>query len=258
VLRNRCRPKRFVAGGPIQKVLVDFYRCSSAALFSERAMTAGKKRLWIICGLSGDNEMDNMVAEIKRTDYTLRHLIMTAEHAVEGIAIIDLNGILRFVNTAWAVMHGCESSNELVGKPISQFHTEEQMKADVFAFIEETKDRGQLEGPIEHARRDGTVFPTHTKMTAVKDEAGRTIGLIIFVTDVSASRQTEDTLKQQAAGLRAANEQLQRQISERKQRENQLQEYCEGIEQQIAELAVAVDKVAQFGESAPQLLCHKT
>jgi hypothetical protein len=37
-----------------------------------------------------------------------------------------------------------------------------------------------------------------------------------------------------------------------------LQEYCEGIEQQIAELAVAVDKVAQFGESAPQLLCHKT
>ena len=237
--------------------------------------------------------MDNMVAEIKRTDYTLRHLVMIAEQAVEGIVVVDLRGILWFVNTAWARMHGYESSNELVGKPISMFHTEGQMKTDVFPFIEETKHRGRLEGPVEHSRRDGAVFPTQTKMTAVRDEAGRTIGLIVFVTDVSAGKQTKELLRQQAVGLKAANEQLQSQISEHKrmenqlqelrnqleqrtaeltaaseefqrqtaeheQTENELQEYCDGIEQQIAEVAAAVNKVIQFSASAPQLFCHKT
>lgn len=202
--------------------------------------------------------MDNMVAEIRRTDYTLRHLIMIAEHAIDGIAVIDLNGILRFVNTAWARMHGYDSSNELVGKPISRFHTEEQMKADVFDFIEETKHRGRLEGPIEHARKDGTVFHTRTKMAAVRDEMGRTVGLVVFAEDVSASKRTEDVLKQQAASLRAANEQLQRQISECKHRESELQEYCDGIAQQIVELATLVNKAPQFDELAPQLLCNKT
>lgn len=234
-----------------------------------------------------------MVAEIKRTDYRLRHLVMIAEQAVEGIAVVDLKGILWFANTAWARMHRYESGNELVGKPISLFHTNGQMKADVFPFIEEASRRGQLEGPIGHVRRDGTVFSTQTKMTAVKDEAGRTIGLVVFVTDVSESKQTEELLKQQAVGLRTANEQLKSQIGERKRMENQLreyrnrleqqiaelmavnkelqrqiaehervenelQEYCYGIEQQIAELAAAANKVIQFGASAPQLFCHKT
>jgi len=202
--------------------------------------------------------MDNMVAEIRRTDYTLRHLIMIAEHALDGIAIIDLNGILRFVNTAWARMHGYDSSNELVGKPISQFHTEEQMKADVFDFIEETEHRGRLEGPIEHAQKDGTVFPTRTKMAAVRDEMGRTVGLVVFAEDVSASKRTEDVLKQQAVSLRAANEQLQRQINECRRKEYELQEYCDGIAQQIVELATLVNKAPQFDELAPQLLCNKT
>jgi len=237
--------------------------------------------------------MSNMIAEIKRTEHTLRHLTMIAEQAVEGVAVVDLNGILWFVNTVWARMHGYESSNELIGKPISVFHTEDQMKTDVLPLIEETKHRGQLEGPIEHMRRNGTVFPTQTKMTTVKDETGRTIGLVVFVTDVSASKNIEELLKQQTAGLKAADEQLQSQITERRrvenelqkyrnrleQRtaelmaaseelqkqvtehervENELQEYCDSIEQQTTELAAAINKVIQFAASTPQLFCHKT
>jgi PAS domain S-box-containing protein len=237
--------------------------------------------------------MDNMVAEIKRTDYRLRHLVMIAEQAVEGIAVVDLKGILWFANTAWARMHRYESGNELIGKPISQFHTDGQMKADVFPFIEEAGRRGQLEGPVEHIRRDGMVFPTQTKMTAVRDETGRTIGLVLFVTDVSESKRTEELLKQRAAELKIANERLLSQISERKRMENQLreyrnrleqqiaelmtantelqrqvaeherveselQEYVDGIEQQIAELVAAVNKVVQFSASAPRVFCRKT
>jgi len=153
--------------------------------------------------------MDNIIAAHKRVELALRHLAMTAEQAEEGIALIGLNGTIQFVNAAWARMHGYNTINELTGRHIGIFHTEEQMRTDVIPFIEETKCRGQLAGPVEHIRRNGTAFPTQMKMILVKDEGGKAIGLIVFVADITESRQAEEQLKQQAEELTTANEQLQ-------------------------------------------------
>ena len=237
--------------------------------------------------------MPNMIAEVKRVEQTLRHLTMIAEQAREGVAVVDLNGTLRFVNTAWARMHGYETRNELMGKPVGVFHTKEQMETDVIGFIEETKHRGWLEGPIGHMQRDGATFPTQTKMTTVKNEQGKAIGFIAFATDLSASRQADELLRQQRAELKAANEQLQsritehewlenklqqcrnelerqtaelmeaneelqRQLAERARAQNELQEYCDGVEQQTSELAGAINKVVQFAVSGPQVPCQKS
>ena len=90
--------------------------------------------------------MDNIIAAHKRVERALRHLAMTAEQAEEGIALIGLNGTIQFVNTAWARMHGYNTRNELTGRHIGIFHTEEQMRTDVIPFIEETKCRGRLAG----------------------------------------------------------------------------------------------------------------
>ena len=102
--------------------------------------------------------MDNIITAHKRLEQMLWHLVMIADQADEGIAMLDLNGTLQFVNPAWAAMHSYNTTNELVGKHISVFHTEEQMIADVTPFIEETKHRGRLAGPAEHMRRDGRLI----------------------------------------------------------------------------------------------------
>lgn len=236
--------------------------------------------------------MDNMIAEVKRVEQTIRNLTVMAEQATEAIAVTDHDGDLRFVNTAWARMHGYANRAELVGKPISMFHTEEQFRSDVSGFIEETKHRGQLEGPIWHVRSDGTTFATQTKMTALKDGQGNIAGLIVFVTDVSVISQAEELLRQRTTELKTANEQLQskisegqrlqselhqcrnqleqlraelsvaheelqKQIAEREQVENESRQYCDGAERQITELAAAINKVVRFAESPTQLVCHK-
>lgn len=236
--------------------------------------------------------MDNMIAEVKRVEQTVRNLTVVVEQATEGIVVTNHDGNLRFVNTAWARMHGYANRAELVGKPISMFHTEEQMKSDVIGFIKETKHRGQLEGTIWHRRSDGATFATQTKMTALKDGQGNVVGLIVFVIDVSATSQAEELLKQQTADLDVANEQLQsqiaecqrlqselqqcrnqleqqraeltvaneefqNQITERERVENELRQYCDGVERQITELASAINKVLQFAESGTQLVYHK-
>jgi PAS domain S-box-containing protein len=236
--------------------------------------------------------MENMITEIERVEQTLRNLTVVAEEATEAIVVADQNGNLRFVNTAWARMHGYANRAELVGKPISMFHTEEQFRNDVRGIIEETKHRGRLEGPIWHMRSDGTTFATHTKIIVLKNGQGNTVGLTVFVTETSAISQAEEVLRQRTAELKTANEllqnkiadcqrlqselyqchnqlkqqkaelsavqeELQEQITERERVENESQEYCNGFEQQITELAAALNKVIRFAESGTHLVCHK-
>jgi len=197
-------------------------------------------------------QMDDIIAVHKQVEQALRHLTAIAEQASEGIVIIDLNGALRFANTAWATMHGHESRDELIGKQISTFHTKDQMKTDIIPFIEETKRRGQLAGPVEHLQNDGTVFPARMKMITVKDEEGKPVGLIVFVTDIAEHRQTEQRLRDQTTELTAANEQLQNQIAERKhaevhlkQQNDELTAENERLRQQITQLERAEQRLRQ-------------
>ncbi len=128
--------------------------------------------------------MQDVFTAHKQIEQTLRYLGTIAEKSNEGIVVVDLDSSLRFVNEAWAWMHGYETKDELIGKHLSMFYTEEQMKSDVIPLFEKIKHDGQIESTVEHIKSDGTVFPTQTKMILVEDEVGNASGLIIFATDI--------------------------------------------------------------------------
>jgi len=202
------------------------------------------------------------IGDYKQVEQLLRHLGIIAQNVDQGIAIVDLKGTICFVNVPWAKMHGYKTSNELLGKQISTFHTQEQVKADLDPLFKETKCKGRSTCAIEHVRADGATFPTQMKMIVLKDEKDKAIGFIIITTDITERKrlketvtettkqgkelkepkkkieqlqrnihkreQTEGKIKQQADKLRAANEQLKHQITEHEQAE-------ERLKQQIAE-----------------------
>ncbi|MHC4639898.1 MAG: PAS domain-containing protein [Planctomycetota bacterium] len=198
--------------------------------------------------------MNSIIPAYKRLEQILRHLVAIAEQAREAIAVIDPDGSVSFANKAWAKMHGYNPTDELVGKHISAFHTEQQMKADLIPCINETRSRGQLAGPIEHMRKDRTTFPTQTKMTMVKDEQGTPIGLIVFATEITDHKRAEDKMKQcrarfkqqvekLTAQLKAANDKLRQETEERRRIEQQLRQ-CRGRIQQNASQQIVEPPVA--------------
>jgi PAS domain S-box-containing protein len=189
--------------------------------------------------------MHNIIASHKLVMRELWCLTEIAEQAGEGVAVFHLDGTIRFANATWTAMHGYDTRHELIGKHISMFHTKEQMKSDVIPFVEEAKRKGQLIGPVEHMRRGGTPFLTEMKMIVVRDEGGKGVGLISFVTDITERKRTEKQLRQQAAALTATNEQLQRETAERNQREEELQQYRKQLEEQTAELTAVNEKLKQ-------------
>lgn len=186
--------------------------------------------------------------------------------------MFDLNRVIQFVNAAWAVMHGYKTTDELIGKQISVFHTEEQMASDVIPCIEEAERRNQFAGRLGHVRRDGTPFFTEMLMVVFNDDAGRAMGLVGFATDITKQERTEDELrqyrchmeeliKQRTEALEAAKSRLQGQITEHEQAGQKLKQQTaelsaanEQLREQICESERAKDKLEQHRDKLEQRL----
>lgn len=204
-----------------------------------------------------------MVGERKRVEQMLQHLGMISEKTEEGIVVIDLNGNVHFANTAWAKMHGHGASKQVLGKHIRAFHNMTQMQGAVAPSLEQTKARGEYAGEIEHVRRNGNTFVARTKMVVLKDERGEPAGIMIFAQDVTELKRLRDKFDETSAQMEKMKEQigqLRNQISERERTENELQKYCDQLEQSFEELAAEaraaereVVRQAAVPESSPKV-----
>jgi len=143
-------------------------------------------------GIAGTLSSGEDITERKRMEHELRRLAFIAQQAAEGIAVADLEGNLQFVNDAWARMHGYVSGAELVGRHLSIFHTDEQLKTDVIPFNNVVIQRGHNAGEVGHVRKDGTTFPAQMMVTLLKDERGEPYGLAGFAQDVTNRKRAEE------------------------------------------------------------------
>jgi len=180
-----------------------------------------------------------MLGERKRVEQMLRHLGMISEKTEEGIVVVDLKGTIHFANTAWARMHGYGTSKQLLGKHIHAFHNMTQMQTSVTPSLEQAQSSGEFTGRIEHVRRDGNVFTTHARMVVLKDEKDQPAGIMVFARDITDSQQLREKLDQttdRAEKLKQQIEQLHGQLVEHEQTQEELQKYCDQLEQRIEHL----------------------
>jgi len=227
------------------------------------------------------------IAHHSRNEQILQHLAMATKQTNEGIVICELNGTIRFVNTACARMHGYETSAELLGKSIAGFYAAEQLKSTVAPIIEETKNRGFALCKAEHIRKDNTTFPSHMKITLVTNEDGGKLGLILLIADITERNQLEETLrqttnqakelekqiehfqnqtqqrnqdhqdlKQQTDDLADVNQQLQNEITQRQQNEGTLKQQADELADTKRQLQQRIKELEQAQESLSESREH--
>ncbi len=139
-------------------------------------------------------EVHNFFERQREAEQRVKFLSSLVEQTSEGIASSDLDGNLKYVNKAFADMHGY-APEELIGKRISVFHAPDQMEAMERA-SEQVRKTGDFFGELWHVKRDGTRFPTHMHNTLLRDGHGNPIGMIGTVHDISDRRQAEDALRE--------------------------------------------------------------
>ena len=109
--------------------------------------------------------------------------------------MLDTNGEVHYANAAWVMMHGFEKCSDVVGKRISDFHNKEQISEYILPFLQEVGQRGRIGGVVGHMRKNGTIVSTYTTMLALKDEACKLRGVIVFATDISEMEQLKDDIR---------------------------------------------------------------
>ncbi len=142
------------------------------------------------------------ITERKKAEEQIRFLSSVVEQSADGMAIADMEGNLLFVNIAWVKMHGYKKAGELLGRNLSVFHNEEQFKDDVEPFHRKVMERGHSTGEIGHIRKDGTVFPTLTTTTIVRDKNDNIIAIASVATDITERKQAEEELRESEEKVR--------------------------------------------------------
>jgi PAS domain S-box-containing protein len=141
-------------------------------------------KLTSVVGVSRD------VTERKEYEIRLTEYRTAVEQSSQGIALSDLQGDIRFVNESWAVMHGY-SVEELVGKHLSVFHTQEQYQSQVVPFLQHLTAAGSHHGEVGHVRKDGEVFLSYMTTSVLTGPDGKPFGHVALMRDITAQIEAE-------------------------------------------------------------------
>jgi two-component system, cell cycle sensor histidine kinase and response regulator CckA len=145
--------------------------------------------------LAGAIESIRDITESKKAEDLLRLHSETIQQALDGIIVADLDGNIKYMNPAWAEMHGY-TIDELKGVNIKVFHTEDQWNDEVMPFNSQALIQGNLRGTLNHVKKDGTVFSTRMLGFMLKDAKGSPVSVIGIARDITEELRLESQLRQ--------------------------------------------------------------
>jgi len=168
-----------------------------------------------------------IITDRKQLEQIFQHLAITVEQMSEGIAVVDAGGVVHFINTAWAQMHGYDSSSELLEKDIDTFYVQKAPMGRIEFCFEQARKRTVYCVTRLHRRVDGSTFPTRTKVIALHDETGEINGFMILAMDITRAAMAEAELADMTRKVEQLQNELQtldNQCNQGKQKQNLLQE----------------------------------
>lgn len=111
-----------------------------------------------------------------------------------GVVLLKTDrSTIELINPAYAKMHGY-TVDELIGEDISKCFLPD-FRNDLSDCIDQCHESGSYTFEKVHIRKDGTRFPAHHDITSIKDGENKVQSYIFNVRDVSERRQIEEELK---------------------------------------------------------------
>lgn len=127
--------------------------------------------------------------QIERTERYLAHLVDSVN---EAIISTNSNGIILSFNKAAEGIWKMQSEN-VIGKSIEELFLKRKGSNYLDSILEETKEKGGVEGEFMFLKIDGTTFPGHLNTSMLKDEESKR-GVVAVVRDLTVERELQQQL----------------------------------------------------------------
>lgn len=173
---------------------------SKSVYFSEFPISRkDKNSAWVELRavMLSDNTFMAYISDITKRKQDIENLIQfeqAVEQTAEGVAISDMNGIIRYINKSWAEMHKVDKQ-VVTGKHLTLFHSPAQLRNEVIASVEETQKNGRFFGELGHAKSDGVEFPTFMSTSVLFDDNNIPFGMIAVARDITEIKKKQEIQK---------------------------------------------------------------
>ena len=168
----------------------------------ERAMTKDGWRWqsWLNTAVLNDSNAVESIVAVGR-DINGRKLaeeaFKTRDYAIEssinGINFTDLHGNLLYANSAFLIMWGFKTQDDLIGRDISDLWADQDRFQEAF---NEFQKKGSYVGELKAKKQDGTKFDIQISANTVKNESGEPLFLMASFVDISQRNQAQEALQE--------------------------------------------------------------
>ncbi|MBF0187557.1 MAG: EAL domain-containing protein [Magnetococcales bacterium] len=118
------------------------------------------------------------------------------ESAIECVAITDAKGRIQSVNPAFHQVTGYDES-EVEGALPGVFQADLHEKRFIRKVRKSIAESGQWQGEVWNRRKDGEAFPEQVTVTAIQDDKGNTLNLVVLSHDISDVQRSREALRHQ-------------------------------------------------------------
>jgi len=134
------------------------------------------------------------VTERRETVEQLKRASLVFSSSRDGVLITDPDAVIIDVNAAFEVMSGY-SKEELVGRKASIIRGPRHGEAFFAEMWKALARDGHWEGEIWNRKRDDTLYPQWTSISAVRDENGAISQYVAICTDITERRAAEERIR---------------------------------------------------------------
>lgn len=148
---------------------------------------------------------DSFLRQKKLNEEILKALSLVLESMAEGVNVSNDKGVILYTNPAFDAMFGY-NQNELIGKHVSELTAYSQEKnTEMYQEINQVLDEQKAwAGEFSNKRKDGTIFYTEARISAVKLRGKRC--LISVQNDSTQRRLLENSLRESETKYRIVSD----------------------------------------------------
>ncbi len=149
-------------------------------------MRVGGERLFL--GILRD------ISKRRKLEAAQRQLSLAVAHAEDAIFITDRNGVINYVNPAYARLSGY-SADELIGKTPKMMKSGKMEKAFYQRMWKAILSGRQWRAEFVNRRRDGTLYEVDQSISPIKDDVGQVTGFVSVQRDITKEKQQREQLE---------------------------------------------------------------
>jgi two-component system sensor kinase FixL len=152
-------------------------------------------------------------AEKKLRDAEQQFTLLVQKERNYAIFMLDTSGNVKTWNEGASRMKGY-SADEIIGRPVSLFYTDEQIAQNEHTLnLQTTIEHGQYETVGLRVRKDGSEFWANVVFTAIRNDGGVLTGFVKITRDISEQKKVDEDLRNSLSREKELNEMKSRFVS---------------------------------------------